>query len=76
MKPALACAAVFLLATTVVGTGHSAAQPPDPFNGTWTRNFSKRGMMRRLSDDGQSYVSAGITTDGRLGLYRWMDRVK
>ena len=33
-------------------------------------------MMRRLSDDGTSYISAGITTDGKPGLYRWMDRVE
>jgi hypothetical protein len=33
-------------------------------------------MMRRLSDDGKSYISAGIMTDGQPGLYRWMDRVE
>ena len=33
-------------------------------------------MMRRLSDDGMSYISAGIMTDGKPGLYRWMDRVE
>ena len=33
-------------------------------------------MMRRLSDDGMSYITAGITTDGKPGLYRWMDRVE
>ena len=33
-------------------------------------------MMRRLSDDGRSYVSAGLRIDGASGLYRWMDRVE
>jgi hypothetical protein len=33
-------------------------------------------LMRRLSDDGTSYISAGLTTDGKPGLYRWMDRVE
>ena len=32
-------------------------------------------MMRRLAEDGQSYISAGLTIDGRPGLYRWMERV-
>tara|TARA_B100001123_G_scaffold352041_4_gene403333 strand:- start:350 stop:859 length:510 start_codon:yes stop_codon:yes gene_type:complete len=32
-------------------------------------------MMRRLSEDHQSYISAGIMIDGRADLYRWMDRV-
>ena len=32
-------------------------------------------MMRRLSEDGQSYISAGLRTDGTPGLYRWMERV-
>ena len=31
-------------------------------------------MMRRLSDDGQAYMSAGLTIDGKPGLYRWMER--
>lgn len=33
-------------------------------------------MMRRLSDDGRSYISAGLRIDGTPGLYRWMDRVE
>ncbi len=33
-------------------------------------------MMRRLSDDGRSYISAGLRIDGAPGLYRWMDRVE
>ena len=33
-------------------------------------------MMRRLSEDGQSYISAGLRTDGTPGLYRWMERVE
>lgn len=33
-------------------------------------------MMRRLSDDGQAYMSAGLTIDGKPGLYRWMERVQ
>lgn len=33
-------------------------------------------MMRRLSEDGQSYISAGLRTDGSPGLYRWMERVE
>lgn len=33
-------------------------------------------MMRRLADDGQSYISVGLTTDGKPGLHRWMERVK
>lgn len=32
-------------------------------------------MMRRLAEDGQSYISAGLTIDGKPGLYRWMERV-
>ena len=31
-------------------------------------------MMRRLSEDGKSYISAGLRTDGQPGLYRWMER--
>jgi len=31
-------------------------------------------MMRRLSEDGKSYISAGLTIDGQPGLYRWMER--
>ena len=33
-------------------------------------------MMRRLSDDGQAYMSAGLTIDGEPGLYRWMERAE
>ena len=32
-------------------------------------------MMRRLSEDGQFYMSAGLMTDGSTGLYKWMERV-
>ena len=32
-------------------------------------------MMRRMAEDGQSYISAGLTIDGQPGLYRWMERV-
>ena len=32
-------------------------------------------MMRRLAEDGQSYISAGLTIDGKPGLYRWMEHV-
>jgi hypothetical protein len=31
-------------------------------------------MMRRLTDDGHAYMSAGLTIDGQPGLYRWMER--
>ena len=33
-------------------------------------------MMRRLAEDGQSYISAGLRIDGTPGLYRWMERVE
>ena len=33
-------------------------------------------MMRRLAEDRQSYISAGLRTDGSPGLYRWMERVE
>ena len=33
-------------------------------------------MMRRLAEDGQSYISAGLRIDGSPGLYRWMERVE
>jgi hypothetical protein len=42
-----------------------------------TRNGEARYvMMRRLAEDGQSYISVGLTTDGKPGLHRWMERVK
>ena len=31
-------------------------------------------MMRRLSDDGRFYMSAGLMVDGTLGLNKWMER--
>ena len=33
-------------------------------------------MMRRLTDDGQAYIATGLSIDGELGQFRWMDRVQ
>ena len=33
-------------------------------------------MMRRLTDDGQAYIATGLSINGELGQFRWMDRVK
>ena len=33
-------------------------------------------MMRRLSDDGKSYIVTGLDTDGKPGQWRWMDKIK
>lgn len=33
-------------------------------------------MMRRLTDDGQAYIATGLSIDGELGQFRWMDRIK
>lgn len=32
-------------------------------------------MMRRLTDDGQAYIATGLSIDGELGQFRWMERV-
>ena len=33
-------------------------------------------MMRRLTEDGQAYIATGLSVDGELGQFRWMDRVE
>ncbi len=33
-------------------------------------------MMRRLTEDGLAYIATGLSVDGELGQFRWMDRVE
>jgi len=33
-------------------------------------------MMRRLTEDGKAYIATGLSVDGELGQFRWMDRVE
>jgi hypothetical protein len=33
-------------------------------------------MMRRLTEDGSAYIATGLSIDGELGQFRWMDRVE